>query len=69
MNLDQTVHLFIFLCCLYSGLSLAGIIRLPQKQQQRIDRLPRKKRIMWLIVDAFVLAGYAYFILYRDRVK
>jgi hypothetical protein len=69
MNFNQAEHLFIFLCCLYSGLSLAGVVKLPQKQQQRIDRLPREKRIIWLIVCALVLAEYAYFIFYKDVVK
>jgi hypothetical protein len=69
MNSDQIIHAFLFLSCLYAGLAFAGIVKLPQKQQQRIDRLPREKRIMWLIVCALVLAGYAYFIFYKDIMK
>jgi hypothetical protein len=66
MNSDQIVHLFIFLCILYTGLSLAGIVPVPEKQLQRINRYSRKKRIMLLFACAFLLAAYAYFILHQD---
>jgi hypothetical protein len=67
MDSDLIAHGILFSACLYSGLFLAGIIKLPEKQQQRIDRQPKKTKITWLILDAFLLAGFAYFI-YKDLI-
>jgi len=69
VNSNQATHILIFLCCLYSAFAFAGLVRLAEKQQKRIDRLSKEKRIMWLIVGAFVLAGYAYFIFCKDVIK